>query len=85
MEGGDSIRTDHLKVKKIRRGYIVVNTHTGQHTHMRSQYGCYCVIKFIQEGIEPINSYLKESVRRLTMDKREYKDRYINIQKGVRE
>lgn len=52
---------------------------------MRSQYGCYCVIKFIQEGIEPINSYLKESVRRLTMDKREYKDRYINIQKGVRE
>jgi len=78
------MKTDHLKVKKIRRGYIVINTKTGYHTHLRSVYGCYCLIKFIREGIEPDNPYLAESKRRLTQERRQYKDNYINIQKGVR-
>ena len=76
------VNVAHLKVKKIRRGYLVVNTKTGYHTHMRSKYGCYCVIKFIREGIDPDNSYLKESVRRLKQERKE-KQYYINIQKGV--
>ena len=78
------MKTDHLKVKKIRRGYIVINTKTGYHTHLRSVYGCYCLIKFIREGIEPDNPYLAESKRRLTQERRQYKDNYINIQKGAR-
>lgn len=68
----------HLKTKKIRRGYIVVNTNTGNHSHFRSEYGCYCIKKFIREGIIPDNTYLKESYRRLTEEKK-HKDRYINI------
>lgn len=76
---------DYLKVKKIRRGYIVVNTKTGNHTHMKSQYGCYCIKMFIRKEIIPDNDYLKESYKRLTMTKKEFKDRYINIPvKGYR-
>ena len=84
IKGGERIKTDHLIIKRIHRGYIVVNSKTGHHTHLRSQYGCYCLIKFIREGIEPDNPYLAESKRRLMMEKQKYKDRYINIQKGAR-
>ena len=76
------MNTNHLKIKKIRRGYIVVNTKTGHHAHMKSKYGCYCIIKFLREGIEPENPYLIESKRRLTQEKKE-KQYYINIQKGI--
>lgn len=75
---------DKFLIKKIRRGYIVVNKDTGNHTHVRSKYGAYCILKFIREGIEPYNTYLKESCRRLTEEKKDYKDRYINIAyKGI--
>lgn len=78
------MNVSHLKVKKIRRGYIVVNTKTGNHTHMKSKYGCYCIKMFIREEIIPDNPYLRESYRRLTAGKKKYKDRYINIPvKGV--
>ena len=70
---------DYLKVKKVRRGYIVVNTKTGNHTHMKSKYGCYCIKMFIREEIYPENPYMQESYRRLTMTKKEFKDRYVNI------
>lgn len=71
--------------KKIRKGWIVVNKRTGNHAHFRSEYGCYCILIFIREKIIPDNPYLKESYRRLTEPKKEYKDRYINIPiKGVR-
>ena len=83
MKGGDHIKTDHLIIKRIHRGYLVVNSKTGYHTHVRSMYGCYCLIKFIREGIEPDSPYLAESKRRLTMEKKEYKQRYYNVQKGV--
>lgn len=69
---------DHLKIKKIRRGYIVINTRTGNHTHMRSKYGCYLIKMFISKEIVPDNIYLKESYRRLTEEKKEYKQRYCN-------
>lgn len=71
--------------KKIRRGWIVVNRKTGNHAHMKSEYGCYCILKFIKLNIIPDNPYLKESKRRLTQEREWRKDRYINIQKGVRE
>lgn len=70
---------DHLMVKKIRRGYMVVNTRTGNHAHFKSSYGCYCIKLFIREGVIPDNPYLKESYRRLTMKKPEHKMQYINI------
>lgn len=74
---------DNYLTKKIRRGWIVVNRKTGNHAHFRSQYGCHCIKIFIREGIEPDNSYLKESYRRLTQDKKKYKQQYININKGI--
>ena len=57
---------DHLITNKVRRGYIVVNTKTGSHSHFRSEYGCYLIKMFIRKEIVPDNSYLRESYRRLT-------------------
>lgn len=75
---------DYLKVKKIRRGYIVVNTRTGNHSHFRSAYGAYCIKKFIGLNVIPDNTYLKESYRRLTMSKKEKKQQYYNVGGGKR-
>lgn len=69
---------NHLKVKKVRRGWLVVNKKTGAHTHFKSEYGCYCIKLFIREGITPENPYLQESYRRLTISKREFKEKYQN-------
>lgn len=66
------------KTKKIRRGYIVINTKTGIHSHFRSEYGCYCILLFIRKGIIPDNSYLRESYIRLTEEKKTHKQRYVN-------
>ena len=74
---------EHLKIKKIRRGWIVINTRTGNHSHFRSKYGCYCIMKFIREGIIPDNVYLLESYKRLTQEKVKRKQQYININKGI--
>ena len=79
---GDDTILDHLKTKKIRRGYIVVNIKTGKHSHFKSKYGCYLIKKFISKGIYPDNPYLQDSYRRLTEYKSDHKDRYNN--KGVR-
>lgn len=78
----DAYCVTHLITKKIRRGYIVVNTKTGNHAHFRSEYGCYLICKFISKGIYPTNNYLQESYRRLTQEKK-YKQYYVNIQKGL--
>ena len=77
---GDDTILDHLKTKKIRRGYIVVNTNTGNHAHFESEYGCFLIKKFISKGIYPDNPYLQESHRRLTEEKKSYKERYNNKQ-----
>lgn len=70
-------RVKRFKYKKIRRGWIVINCKTGNHSHFRSEYGCYLIIKFILEGIYPKNPYLQESYRRL-VDVKEKKERYRN-------
>ena len=78
--GDDTINIDHLKTKKIRRGYIVVNTNTSNHAHFKSEYGCFLIKKFIRKEIYPDNPYLQESHRRLTEEKKSYKERYNNKQ-----
>ena len=75
---------DNYITKKIRRGWIVVNCKTGNHAHFRSEYGAHCILIFIKEQIIPSNTYLKESYKRLTAPKKEYREQYINVQKGVR-
>lgn len=77
------MNVSHLKVKKIRRGYLLINTKTGIHTHLSSEYGCYCLILFIREGIEPDNEYLRESKKRLMIENKD-RQRYYNLSKGVR-
>lgn len=73
----------HYKYKKIKRGWLVVNCRSGNHAHFKSEYGCYLIIKFLLEGIYPDNPYLQVSWDRL-QDSKEKKQRYININKGVR-
>ena len=71
---------NHLKTKKIRRGWIVVNKKTGAHSHFKSEYGCYLIIKFLREGIYPDNTYLQVSYDRLENTK-EKKSQYKNVLK----
>lgn len=77
-------RIEHFKYKRVRKGWIVVNCKTGNHSHFRSEYGCYLAIKFLLSNIEPNNSYIKESCIRLqdSAKKSEKKQKYHN--KGVR-
>ena len=75
MTVGKKIR--HYKYKKIRRGWLVVNCKTGNHSHFRSEYGCYLIIKFLTENIYPNNPYLQESYERLK-DQKKHKERYKN-------
>ena len=72
----------HYKYKRDRRGWIVINCRTGNHSHFKSEYGCYLIIKFLLNGIYPNNPYLQESYERLE-DTKEKKQRYVNINKGV--
>ena len=83
MRGYRCKKIEHFKYKRIRNGWLVVNCKTGNHSHFRSEYGCYLAIKFLLNDIEPDNEYLKESCRRLS-DRRphEKKQKYHN--KGVR-
>lgn len=74
----DDYMNSLYKTKKIRRGWIVVNKETGNHSHFRSSYGCRCILIFIEKGIIPDNTYLRESYRRLTEPRKKYKDRYVN-------
>ena len=69
----------NYKYKKIKHGWIVINTRTGAHSHFRSEYGCYLIMKFLREGIYPENTYLQESYRRL-MNGKEKREKYKNVQ-----
>ena len=55
----------HYKYKRVKRGWIVVNCKTGNHSHMRSEYGCHLIINFLLNREIPKNEYLQESYRRL--------------------
>lgn len=65
------------KIKKIRKGYIVINTSTGRHAHFRSLFGCKCIIYYLNNNIEITDSYLQVSAERLK-DKEKNKDKYVN-------
>ena len=65
------------KIKKIRKGYIVVNTSTGKHAHFRSLFGCKCIIYYLTNNIEITNPYLQVSAERLK-NKEKKKDKYVN-------
>jgi len=54
------------KIKKIRCGYIVINTTTGKHAHFRSLFGCKCIIYYLQVSAERLK------------DKEKKKNRYVN-------
>jgi len=58
---------------------LLINTKTGIHTHLKNTYGCSCVKIFIQHNITPDDEYLRESIRRLTLSRREAREQYINI------
>ncbi len=68
---------DQFMYKKVRRGWIVVNKKSGAHSHFRSEYGCYLIMKFLNAGIYPENSYLQVSYDRLKNSK-DKKDSYYN-------
>lgn len=70
----------HYIKKKIRYGYLVVNTRTGCHSHVTTSYGAGCILLFLREGITPDSDYLRESVKRL-QDKPDRKQRYVNIRR----
>ena len=67
--------------KKISKGWIVVNCKTGNHSHMRSEYGCWLIINFLLDKVFPDNTYLQESYRRLE-DGKEKRQRYNNKPRG---
>ena len=60
---------DQFMYKKVRRGWIVVNKKSGAHSHFRSEYGCYLIMKFLNAGIYPENSYIQVSYDRLKNSK----------------
>lgn len=78
-----------LRKKRTKDGdWIVANDATGTHAHFFTKKGCNSIITFIRKDIEPTDPYFIEAKRRLTEpnkeEKKEYKDRYYNVQKGVR-
>ena len=78
-----------LRKKQTKDGdWIVANDSTGGHAHFWTKRGCNSIITFISKDIEPTDPYFIEAKRRLTEpskeEKKEYRERYINIQRGVR-
>ena len=78
-----------LRKKQTKDGdWIVANDSTGGHAHFWTKRGCNSIITFINKDIEPTDPYFIEAKRRLTEpskeEKKEYRERYINIQRGVR-
>ena len=78
-----------LRKKRTKDGdWIVANDSTGGHAHFWTKRGCNSIITFINKDIEPTDPYFQEAKRRLTEpskeEKKEYRERYINIQRGIR-
>lgn len=55
----------YYKFRRTKKGWIVINTKTKVHAHFRSEKGCRVIIALLRKEIEPDNTYLKESYRRL--------------------
>lgn len=56
----------YINLEEPKKGWIVINTKTNNHAHFRSEKGCRTIIALLRKGIEPNNTYLKESYERLT-------------------
>ena len=73
------------------RGYIVrrVGGEYSQHSHISTINGCRKLINLIQLGLLPTSRYLQVSCSRLLTEEeykvlKQKKQRYININKGIR-
>lgn len=56
----------HFKYKCIGKNkWIVINCKTDSHSHLRSEKGCFLIIKMLRDKIYPKNSYLQVSYERL--------------------
>lgn len=53
------------KFRRTKKGWIVINTKTNNHAHFRSEKGCRTIIALLRKGVEPSNTYLRESYERL--------------------
>ena len=82
-----------IKLDIIRQhgGYIVsrVDGEHSQHAHISTMNGCQLLIRFIHTNRLPTSAYLQGSARRLLTDDeykqlRPKKQRYVNVNKGVR-
>lgn len=73
------------------RGYVVVRKggEYRQHVHLTTLNGCRQLIYYIKQGLLPKSAYLQGSCRRLLTEiefqsLKKPKDKYRNIQKGIR-
>ena len=77
-----------LRKKKTKDGdWIVANDSTGGHAHFWTKKGCNAIITLLRKDIEPYDPHFIEAKRRLLEptieEKKDYKQRYYNVQKGV--
>lgn len=82
-------------VKENRDGYILCNNHGNykNHGHLKKFNTCMLLIRLMDKNIVPDSSYLRESVLRISTDKKYIQKvqvkmnkstkRYININKGI--
>lgn len=83
-------------VKKNRDGYILCNNYGEyrNHGHLKKFKTCMLLIRLMENNTVPDSSYLRESVLRISVDKKylakvnakmnKEKKKYININKGIK-
>lgn len=79
-------------IGKLKEGYVVINNEGDyhNHSHFECEQGARECIKLINKGLQPRQCYYQKAVKRLIGEERYSelvetgKDRYININKGVR-
>ena len=88
---GDRLQIQLDIIKDSNRGYIVrrLGGEYSQHAHVNTINGCRMLINFIHSGLLPTSKYLQTSCRRLLTEGeytrlKQKKQRYINVNKGVR-
>ena len=82
-----------IKLKKVKNGYILYNSSGGyeRHSHFKNKKAACRCKALINNGVLPNQPYFIESARRLLSPKeferlrfKNKKEKYININKGVR-
>jgi len=83
---------DNFKILQTGKDFIIANTNLEykNHAHFKKLNDIYKFLNIISKGLLPHSKYWKEAARRL-LTQEEYsnlrdkrKERYINVQKGVR-